>query len=449
MITTPSVRRGGGAGRSESVFQRFFNCGVGGLDFGPVDRKGESGPVGDGLYPDVVVAPDLVAVEPAELGVGKDLVEPRRVVFRRGHGAFALEQTLVHLIEQALGTEGLDNGPHYVSTLDRAGWNSQVYDVPLARGLEDTLGGAPARLFLRVGQLLPKVLQPAFLGHFLHAQVATLRSTTDTGGYMDVICRLRGRDARMARQGPDLAEKLQPGVVKTGSIASDVYLDKSRPGYEGLPTRVFVRALYWLSFQAPFPYEANADALEAARQRRIVAGLLTRAVFGRPVVAQVADIRQVGGRCEFVTELVPGTYPVNKEAAEAFLRRVSELFADAGLDTWQVWPHNPKALGNLIEIPDGEFVIIDLESGLVTPNLPFSHLWDAIKTAQVPSFDDINFPALRRYLQEHDERLRDALGEDDFNLLLESVARCHDAMHAWKDEGRGSGAGRYAWWPGF
>jgi hypothetical protein len=230
-----------------------------------------------------------------------------------------------------------------------------------------------------------------------------------------------------------LAEKLQPGVIKTGSIASDVYLDTRA----GLATKVyrpglFVRALYWLSFQAPFPYEANADALEAARQRRVVAGLLIRAVFGRPVVAQVADIRQVAGHCEFVTELVPGTHPVHKEAARAFLGRVSEIFAEAGLDTWQVWPRNPKAIGNLIETPDGDFVIIDLESGLVTPNLPFSHLWNAIKTAQVPSFDDINFPALRRYLQEHDERLRDALGEDDFNLLMESVARCHDAMHAWK-----------------
>ena len=54
------------------------------------------------------------------------------------------------------------------------------------------------------------------------------------------------------------------GVVMTGSIASTVKLDYDRgtaeKSYE--PTR-FVRALYRLSFQAPFPYAGNAAALEA------------------------------------------------------------------------------------------------------------------------------------------------------------------------------------------
>ena len=56
-------------------------------------------------------------------------------------------------------------------------------------------------------------------------------------------------------------------------------------------------------------------------------------------------------------------------------------------------------------------MIIDLESSLVTPPLPLSHIWNSIKTAQVPSFDDVNFPALRAYVEENARALQDALDE--------------------------------------
>jgi hypothetical protein len=234
--------------------------------------------------------------------------------------------------------------------------------------------------------------------------------------------------------GADQLEELRPGVIKAGSIASDVYLDLNA----GLATKIYrptwyVKALYWLSFQAPFPYKANEDALEAARQRRIVAGLLTRAEFGRDVVAQVIEIHCTPHRCEFVTELVAGSSPTRGGEGREFLERVSALFARAGLDIWQVWRWNPKALGNVIETPGGLFMIIDLESSLVTPPLPLSHIWNSIKTAQVPSFDDVNFPALRAYVDANTQRLRDALGDEDYALLVEAIERCHESMHAWKD----------------
>jgi hypothetical protein len=234
--------------------------------------------------------------------------------------------------------------------------------------------------------------------------------------------------------GAEQLDELRPGVVKAGSIASDVYLDFNA----GLATKIYrptwyVKALYWLSFQAPFPYKANEDALEAARQRRIVAGLLTRAEFGRDVVAQVIEIHCTPYRCEFVTELVTGSSPIRSQKGREFLERISALFARAGLDIWQVWRWNPKALGNVIETPSGEFMIIDLESSLVTPPLPLSHIWNSIKTAQVPSFDDVNFPALRAYVDDHAQLLHDSLGEEDYALLLEGVELCHQHMHSWKD----------------
>ena len=78
------------------------------------------------------------------------------------------------------------------------------------------------------------------------------------------------------------------GVVMTGSISSTVKLDYDRGTAEKiyLPTR-FVTLLYRLSFQGPFPYADNAPALEAARLRRTIAGLLTKAWFGDNMVAQV------------------------------------------------------------------------------------------------------------------------------------------------------------------
>ena len=83
------------------------------------------------------------------------------------------------------------------------------------------------------------------------------------------------------------------GVVMTGSIASTVKLDydlgTAEKSYQ--PTR-FVRALYRLSFQAPFPYADNAAALEAARHRRTVAGLLTKFWFGENMVARALDVRR-------------------------------------------------------------------------------------------------------------------------------------------------------------
>lgn len=225
-----------------------------------------------------------------------------------------------------------------------------------------------------------------------------------------------------------------PNVVKAGSIASDVYLefDSCRATKIYRPTW-YVKALYWLAFQAPFPYKANEHALEAARQRRILAGLLTRAKFGREVVAQVIEIYCTETRCEFVTELVAGSYPMKRQEGRRFLGEVSDLFGRAGLDTWQVWRWNPKSLGNVIETPGGEFMIIDLESSLVTPPLPLSHIWNSIKTAQVPSFDDVNFPALRAYVEENAGTLQEALGDEDYALLLEAIERCHEHMHAWKD----------------
>ena len=70
--------------------------------------------------------------------------------------------------------------------------------------------------------------------------------------------------------------------VTVNGIASRVVLDQQ----QGTATKVYrkhflVRLLYWLAFQAPFPYISNIAALKAARYRRRIAGLITKFYLGR------------------------------------------------------------------------------------------------------------------------------------------------------------------------
>jgi hypothetical protein len=224
------------------------------------------------------------------------------------------------------------------------------------------------------------------------------------------------------------------GVVMTGSLSSTVRLDIDRGVAEkryDKGTR-FVRWLYRLSFQAPFPYTTNVDALEAARHRRAVVGLLTEFWFGTNLVAQVIDVRpEADGRYTFVTELVPGSAPRDREAARALLRALTARFLEAGLPCWQVAHYNPRAIGNLIQLPDGTFRIIDLESNLVTPFLPPAAIVRAIRLAQYPSFDDIDIPRLRAYLDDREAELVDRLGRGGAARLHEAVSAYASAQAAW------------------
>ncbi|MCH8298430.1 MAG: phosphatase PAP2 family protein, partial [Chloroflexi bacterium] len=136
------------------------------------------------------------------------------------------------------------------------------------------------------------------------------------------------------------------------SIASVVVLDPE----EGTATKVYVppplvRILYWIAFQAKFPYETNAAALQSGKYRRQIASLLTTHRFGKDLVAPVTTIDCTHGNCSFVTEFIPGELAKNDEPAQKFLGEVTESFAEAGLSVWQVNPRNPHAHTNLILTP--------------------------------------------------------------------------------------------------
>ena len=227
---------------------------------------------------------------------------------------------------------------------------------------------------------------------------------------------------------PSPAEVMGTGAealpITVNGIASRVVLDRE----QGTATKVYrkhllVRLLYWLAFQAPFPYRSNRAALKAAQYRRRIAGLITKFFVGRDVVAPVIEVRPEGDGYAFVTEYVNGGKPRDKKRARQFLGRVTEAFIQSGLPTWQVTPHNPRAVGNLVETEDGDYRIIDLESNVVTPMMPLSGLWGAAREAHLPAFDDVDVPRLRSFVRERRTELETTLGEKDFRALQKAIAR--------------------------
>lgn len=217
-------------------------------------------------------------------------------------------------------------------------------------------------------------------------------------------------------------DKRPPRAVR--GIASNVTLDyQAHEAIKRYRRQPLIAALYRVAFQAPFPYVANHAALKAAQYRRRIAGLVTRYFLGEDIVAPVIRVEKVDGGYLFVTQLIEGGEPQDHKAARAFLHDVTEAFIASGLPTWQVSPHNPRSLGNLMQSPDGKYHIIDLESNVVTPMVPVSELLGAARTAHLPPFDDIDVPRLTAFVAENWDSLVERLGEDGAQSLARSVAR--------------------------
>ena len=219
-----------------------------------------------------------------------------------------------------------------------------------------------------------------------------------------------------------------------GSIASVVVLDPK----EGTATKVYTppplaRLLYWMAFQAKFPYETNVAALKSGKYRRQIASLLTAHRFGKDLVAPVTSIDCGHGSCSFVTEYIPGEVAKNDEAAQKFLGEVSESFAEAGLSVWQVNPRNPHAHTNLIHTPEGDYKIIDLESAVVTLLPAPGQLRSSLKSGNLPIFDDIDFPRLRNYAIENETELVASVGADGLAALKHATDHAEQSINAWKD----------------
>ena len=224
------------------------------------------------------------------------------------------------------------------------------------------------------------------------------------------------------------------GIRIASSIASVVILDPQ----QGTATKVYrppmvVRALYWLAFQSKFPYNNNRQALLAGDYRRKIASMLTIHRFGKDLVAPVTAIEEVNGEFNFITEFIPGELAENNDETKAFLAQVTEIFAVAGLSVWQVNPRNPHAHTNLIRTPEGDFKIIDLESAVVTPFLAKGQWRSAIRSGNIPVFDDIDFLRLREYIADNEASLVASLGADGLIEFRRNLGHMEYTVCLWKD----------------
>ena len=218
-----------------------------------------------------------------------------------------------------------------------------------------------------------------------------------------------------------------------GSIASTVVLNPD----EGTATKIYkppglVRLLYWVAFQAKFPYEHNRAALDAAIYRRKIGSALTIHRFGKDLVAHVSAVNCTLGPCEFVTDFIPGAEAENDEATREFLGQLTEIFAEAGLSVWQISPRNPHAHTNIIYNANGDPIIVDLESAVVTP-IPAPGQWrSAMRRGNIPIFDDIDFERLRRYITEKEVTLEASLGQARLAEFEDDVELAEQSIRAWQ-----------------
>ena len=223
-----------------------------------------------------------------------------------------------------------------------------------------------------------------------------------------------------------------PQTIEKVSFASTVIIDLQKQ----TATKVYtpskaIRTLYWIAFQAEYPYSSNLAALIAAKYRRDVAGRLTLHRFHREVVAPIIDITPIGTWFGLRSQLVIGDEVARDDESQRFLTEVAAFFDATGLPVWQINPNSPTAYGNLIKTPQG-YKIIDLESGVPSPT-PITGSWRrTVEAGFVPMFDDIDFYRLRDYIAHNQDSLIASFGQDWVSRLNSDVDSLELATRLWK-----------------
>ncbi len=84
-----------------------------------------------------------------------------------------------------------------------------------------------------------------------------------------------------------------------------------------------------------------------------------------------------------------------------------------------------------MERPDGTYVVIDLESGLVSP-LASPRAWGrALRRGLVPVYDDVYFDLTRAYVEREAAAMRAVLGDAWVAELYATLDACEAATAAW------------------
>lgn len=184
--------------------------------------------------------------------------------------------------------------------------------------------------------------------------------------------------------------------------------------------RIFIRILHFLAFQKwTFLYETELGLKIAGFRREIAKYVLMCGMGRRCRIASFLGVESQGGKLAFITELIKGREPRNQAEVSELLQELTALFVRAGLPTWSICTHNPRAYTNIVIGFDGTLVVVDLESLLINICIPLEELWNNIKAGNFPPFDDICFPKLWQFYHE----VRDSL-EDGGERLRYCIKEC-------------------------
>lgn len=221
---------------------------------------------------------------------------------------------------------------------------------------------------------------------------------------------------------------------------------------------LLTRTLYRLSFQSPFAYQSNRDAILACFYRRRVA---EAAIAGSDISASVASPLYV--RYDQATDawvlaaewiVGRGIKPADADplrirrrlsntAGEAAheeidelvdtMSRLEKMLSQCGLvgSGWQVDPRALVSTANLLRV-NNEYTIIDLESGIPAVLVP-RYLIAGLLGGNLPPFDDLDANQLESWLVENERLLTFRIGPQAVEQLRADSAKLIEHSNRWKE----------------
>ncbi len=240
---------------------------------------------------------------------------------------------------------------------------------------------------------------------------------------------------------------------------------------------LLTRAIYRISFQAPFAYQSNADAIAACFFRRRVAAAALAAsetgariaqplyvrydrshkawvlaaewIDGRGILPAPPDSSRIrkrlsrsSAKSSGAKAIAPVEEPTRNDSdgptAEVdqlveLMRQLESMLAECGLvgSGWQVAPRALVSTANLLRTGD-RYTIIDLESGIPAVLVP-RYLFSGLMRLTLPPFDDLDPRRLRNWLVENKRLLTFRMGPEAVEALHEDVEALIEHSARWKD----------------
>jgi hypothetical protein len=221
---------------------------------------------------------------------------------------------------------------------------------------------------------------------------------------------------------------------------------------------LLTRTIYRLSFQSPFAYQSNRDAILACFYRRRVAAAVlagsdidasiasplyvrfdqsTRSwvlaaewIDGRGITPAPADASRI--RRWVSASKTPGTRGEIDVLVET-MSRLEAMFADSGLvgSGWQVAPRALVSTANLLRTGQ-RYTIIDLESGIPAVLVP-KYLLAGVRHGSLPPFDDLDANRLRSWIEQNERLLTFRLGPEKLAQLHHDSEKLIEHSSRWKE----------------